>query len=122
MFHSTKALNKKDSMTNEPRTSKSDCHKPSSEKELIRKNQILMDRFRADVISSKTSFQNGEKAKVYLKNTSCVKFDYGTPPPDFEEPRTTRRKLKEGAYPNWTVEESKLPKILRLVLLPDLFI
>ena len=92
-----------------------DCHKAKSEKEVIRENEILMSKFRADVISSRTHFPGGETSKKYLNSlTNQQQFDYGVPPPRELEYRA-RRKLSEGSYPNWTVDEKKLPKVLRFV-------
>lgn len=88
------------------------CHQPKSEKELIKDNEILMNKFRADVVSSKTYFADGESSKKYLNDMVHQTFDYGVAPPNQMGYRS-RRQLNEGSYPNWTVEENKLPKVLR---------
>lgn len=88
------------------------CHKPKSEKELIKDNEILMTKFRADVISSQTHFADGEGSRKYLEDMIHQTFDYGVAPPNQMGYRS-RRQLNEGSYPNWTVEEDKLPKVLR---------
>ena len=77
-------------------------------------NQILMNKFRANVVSSKTQFKQGEKAKVFLKDAFSVKLDYGKRLPEFKKQRARHTKMA-CSYPYWTVEVDKLPKILRFV-------
>ena len=52
--------------------------------------------------------------EAYCKFLMDNAYDHGVPPRYVGEPRV-RRKIQEGSYPNWTVQEEELSAVLRYV-------
>ena len=64
--------------------------------------------------SGSTENEIFESVESYLDHVTNISMSYGKKPKVVPDPRI-RRCIMEGSYPNWTVDENKLPTLLRYI-------